>query len=96
MSRWAAARRATSALVCVPRARHRKRGCIRVAISSRRIGLWQLGTTDGEAQRTPLVCLRAQLPRIPLPPTLVNRRYDARSADDPGYTDTVREDFDLR
>jgi hypothetical protein len=24
----------------------------------------------------------------------VNRRYDARSVDDPGYTDTVREDFD--
>jgi hypothetical protein len=24
----------------------------------------------------------------------VNRRYDARSIDDPGYTDTVREDFD--
>jgi hypothetical protein len=26
--------------------------------------------------------------------TWVNRRYDARSVDDPGYTDTVREDFD--
>jgi hypothetical protein len=25
---------------------------------------------------------------------LVNRRYDASSVDDPGYTDTVREDFD--
>jgi len=25
---------------------------------------------------------------------LVNRRHDARSVDDPGYTDTVREDFD--
>ena len=24
----------------------------------------------------------------------VNRRCDARSVDDPGYTDTVREDFD--
>ena len=31
-------------------------GCIRVVISSRLIGFWQLGTTDGEAQRTPLVC----------------------------------------
>ena len=26
--------------------------------------------------------------------TWVNRRYDARSVDDPGYTDTVREGFD--
>ena len=25
----------------------------------------QLGTTDGEAQRTPLVCLRAEPPRRP-------------------------------
>ena len=24
----------------------------------------------------------------------MNRRYDARSVDDPGYTDTVREGFD--
>ena len=34
------------------------------------------------------------LPRTPLLGTWVNRRYDARSVDDPGYTDTVREDFD--
>src|SRR5215216_6825652 len=34
------------------------------------------------------------LPRSLLPPTRVNRRYDARSVDDPGYTDTVREGFD--
>src|SRR5215217_7068135 len=32
--------------------------------------------------------------RIPLPRRWVNRRYDASSVDDPGYTDTVREDFD--
>jgi hypothetical protein len=35
-----------------------------------------------------------ELRRTPLPGTWVNRRYDARSVDDPGYTDTVREDFD--
>ena len=35
-----------------------------------------------------------RLPRISLPGTWVNRRYDARSLDDPGYTDTVREYFD--
>src|SRR5215217_6925317 len=34
------------------------------------------------------------LPRTPLTRTWVNRRYDARSVDEPGYTDTVREDFD--
>ena len=34
------------------------------------------------------------LPRTPLSGRWVNRRYDARSVDDPGYTDTVREDFD--
>jgi hypothetical protein len=34
------------------------------------------------------------LRRIPLPRRWVNRRYDASSVDDPGYTDTVREDFD--
>ena len=34
------------------------------------------------------------LPRTPLPRRWVNRRYDARSVVDPGYTDTVREDFD--
>jgi hypothetical protein len=34
-----------------------------------------------------------QLLRIPLPRRWVNRRYDARSVDDPGYTDTMREDF---
>jgi hypothetical protein len=33
-------------------------------------------------------------PRTHLTRTWVNRRYDARSVDDPGYTDTVREDFD--
>jgi hypothetical protein len=33
--------------------------------------------------------------RISLPRRWVNRRYDASSVDDPGYTDTVlREDFD--
>jgi hypothetical protein len=32
--------------------------------------------------------------RIPLPRRWVNRRYDASSVDDPGYTDTVHEDFD--
>jgi hypothetical protein len=35
-----------------------------------------------------------ELPRIPLPRTVVNRRCNASSVDDPGYTDTVREDFD--
>jgi hypothetical protein len=35
-----------------------------------------------------------ELRRILLPRRLVNRRYDASSVDDPGYTDTVREDFD--
>ena len=34
------------------------------------------------------------LPRTRLTRTWVNRRYDARSVDDPGYTDTVGEDFD--
>jgi hypothetical protein len=37
---------------------------------------------------------RYALLRIPLPRRWVNRRYDASSVDDPGYTDTVREDFD--
>src|ERR687897_2214047 len=37
----------------------------------------------------------SELLRIPLfPRRWVNRRYDARSVDDPRYTDTVREDFD--
>jgi hypothetical protein len=36
----------------------------------------------------------SELLRIPLPRRWVNRRYDASSVDDPGYTDTVREDFD--
>jgi hypothetical protein len=36
----------------------------------------------------------SELLRSPLTRTWVNRRYDARSVDDPGYTDTVREDFD--
>jgi hypothetical protein len=35
-----------------------------------------------------------EFPRTLLTRTWVNRRYDARSVDDPGYTDTVREDFD--
>jgi hypothetical protein len=35
-----------------------------------------------------------ELLRISLLRRWVNRRYDARSVDDPGYTDTVREDFD--
>jgi hypothetical protein len=35
-----------------------------------------------------------ELRRTPLLGGSVNRRYDARSVDDPGYTDTVREDFD--
>jgi hypothetical protein len=30
----------------------------------------------------------------PFPRRWVNRRYDASNVDDPGYTDTVREDFD--
>ena len=34
------------------------------------------------------------LRRTHLTRTWVNGRYDARSVDDPGYTDTVREDFD--
>ena len=36
----------------------------------------------------------SEVPRSCLTRTWVNRRYDARSVDDPGYTDTVREDFD--
>jgi hypothetical protein len=63
LSRWAAARSATSALGSVCLGRGTASGFIRVAIWSRRIGLWQRGTTDGEAQRTPLVCLRAERPR---------------------------------
>src|SRR5215210_2791524 len=37
---------------------------------------------------------KAELRRTPLPRRWVNRRYDASSVDDPGYKDTVREDFD--
>ena len=40
------------------------------------------------------VATGAELLRTLLPRTWVNRRYDARSIDDPGYTDTVREGFD--
>src|SRR5215211_2329251 len=40
------------------------------------------------------VATGAELLRMLLPRTPVNRRDDARSVDDPGYTDTVREDFD--
>jgi hypothetical protein len=35
-----------------------------------------------------------ELPRMRLIGSSVNRRYDARSVDDPHYTDTVRKDFD--
>src|SRR5215203_5277437 len=42
----------------------------------------------------PMQDLASEVRRIPLPRRWVNRRYDASSVDDPGYTDTVREDFD--
>jgi hypothetical protein len=53
-------------------------------------GCWQV---PGEAYFVELRKAEVQLRRIRLPRTPVNRRYDASSVDDPGYTDTVREDF---
>jgi hypothetical protein len=52
---------------------------------------WTIFAVDRSCKH---VATGAELRRTTLPRTPVNRRDDARSVDDPGYTDTVREDFD--